>query len=69
MKIISKQLIKTYKELDKTLDLMQKDKGVSPFVFRKILNTRSNIHNIIINSLGDLNSKEALKILNLIKKI
>tara|TARA_R110002074_G_scaffold257002_4_gene429468 strand:- start:152 stop:361 length:210 start_codon:yes stop_codon:yes gene_type:complete len=69
MKIISKQLIKTYKELDKTLDLMQKDKGVSPFVFRKILNIRSNIHNIIINSLGDLNSKEALKILNLIKKI
>ena len=60
----SKQLIKTYKELDKTLDLMQKEKGVTPFIFNKVLNTRSSIHNMIIDSLDDLNYNDITKTLN-----
>jgi hypothetical protein len=64
----SKQLIKTYKELDKTLDLMQKEKGVTPFIFNKVLNTRSSIHTMIIDSLDNLNYNDITKTLNKIKK-
>ena len=63
----SKQLIKTYKELDKTLDLMQKEKGVTPFIFNKVLNTRSSIHTMIIDSLDNLNYNDITKTLNKIK--
>tara|TARA_B100001093_G_C26212325_1_gene752573 strand:+ start:356 stop:565 length:210 start_codon:yes stop_codon:yes gene_type:complete len=68
MKITSIQLVKTYNSLDKTLYLMQKDKGVSPFIFNKILDTRTEILDILINSLDGLSHDEITKTLNLIKR-
>jgi hypothetical protein len=64
MQNISKELIKTYNELSETIKIMRDDKGVTPTIFSKILDTRSSIHNIIMNSLDNLNSKETKKILN-----
>ena len=64
MEKISIQLVKTYNELNKTLHFMQKDKSVTPEVFNKILDTRTNVTNIIMS----LNTKETKKILNQIIK-
>lgn len=64
MKNIAIQLVKTYNELNNTLHIMQKDKNVTPIVFNKILDTRTNIHSIIMTSLNNLNYKETREILN-----
>ena len=58
------QLVQTYIELNDTLNLMQKDTGVTPLIFNKVLDTRSNIHSMIIDSLSGLNSKDTHSILN-----
>lgn len=68
MKIMAKKLVKTYNELNKTLYIMQKDKGVTPLIFSKVLDTRQNIHEIILDSVDGLNSDEMKKILNKIKR-
>ena len=68
MKIIAKQLVKTYNKLNDDLHLMQKDKTVTPEVFNKILDTRTNIYDILINSLDGLSHDEITKTLNLIKR-
>ncbi len=69
MKIISKKLVKTYNKLNDTLHIMQKDKGVSPEIFNKVLDTRTNIHDILINSLDVLPHNDKTKILNKIKRL